>query len=517
MAKIIDPDLLNQGTEVVFDTVAKTIKLNIAGNLTQDGVTLQCLYSFAKEEWKLDANLIKHDFPFVAITETKFDLVNGWDFADNATRLLIRDGGWAVKDAANNSLSEYACIITLGNFDNPATDTAYYLQSPNGTPVNFNLPGPVNQAIQIFGDATHGNFDYRNYLRLFLRIQGKKYDETSIAAIGVSNMTYTTYAFPLSNAVDLKITTPDSGIDATGDGVPDVAPYSGMSITYLNGTGFTTWAAGTTYAANSVVQDPATGRWFITAAGGTSAAGATSVATDTGITDWTPYTGERQVGNAWYPYNVIINGNNGTAEQIYEFAQFELRQSVDIDAGPGTVIGQTASSLLHFVGDTLITVDGVFIDGYQATDVNRIEFTDVTGTKRLFPYVAAGNIYCNDNLVNDPDAVFTMFFADPDGVPNSGDEFGTAGAIIVNDNTGTPIQGAVAGRSVIPFTFDYDGNTQGGRAVGTDVPVVVVAIGLSTGQYVKATATIIRSNNNSISLVSSLERNYSNPNGIGVI
>lgn len=515
MAKITDPDLLNQGTEVVFDPVAKTIKLNVAGNLTWDGVTLHCLYSFIKEEWKL-TNLIQYPEPMDPITDFQMDLINGWNFADATTRLLIRDGGWAVKDAANNSLEEWACIITLGNFDNPLVDKAYYQQAAGAAAVRFNLPGPVNQAIQIFGDATHGNFDHRGYLKLFLREQGKRYDQTDLAAIGVTNMTYTTYAFPLSNEPDLKITATDAQIDANADGVPDVAPYSGMSITYLTGTGFTTWAPNTPYAANSVVQDPTTGRWFITTTGGTSLATATNVATDTAIT-WTPYTGERQVGANWYAYNKIINGNNATAEQIYEFVQFDLRQTVDIDAGAGVVTGETADSLLSFLGDTLITGTGVFIDNYQQTDINRIEFYDVSGTKRVFPYVAAGTIQFNDNLINDPDAQYWMFFTDPDGVPNSGDEFGTAGAILVNDKNGTPIQGMVNGQASVTFSFDYDGNTQGGRTPGTDVPITVVAIGLNTARYVRATGVIQRSTLNSVSLVASLERNYSNPGGMGVV
>ena len=33
MAKIVDPDQLNQATEVVLDTGAKTIQLLVAGNL----------------------------------------------------------------------------------------------------------------------------------------------------------------------------------------------------------------------------------------------------------------------------------------------------------------------------------------------------------------------------------------------------------------------------------------------------------------------------------------------------
>lgn len=53
MALIIDPDDLNQGTEVTINTTAKTIALNVAGNLSDDGATGQAFYSFLKEECKM--------------------------------------------------------------------------------------------------------------------------------------------------------------------------------------------------------------------------------------------------------------------------------------------------------------------------------------------------------------------------------------------------------------------------------------------------------------------------------
>lgn len=63
MPLITDPDDLNQAVEVIFDTALKTITLNIAGNLSADGVTLKSLYSFTKEEWRTDSTLIKFPFP----------------------------------------------------------------------------------------------------------------------------------------------------------------------------------------------------------------------------------------------------------------------------------------------------------------------------------------------------------------------------------------------------------------------------------------------------------------------
>ena len=101
MAKITDPDLLTQGTEIEFITGSLTIKLNTAGNLTQsDGVSLQTVYSFIKEEWKNDDNLIRFAFPMTSITAEQFELINGWNWSGSAdvdvsaSHYYLRDGGW---------------------------------------------------------------------------------------------------------------------------------------------------------------------------------------------------------------------------------------------------------------------------------------------------------------------------------------------------------------------------------------------------------------------------------------
>ncbi len=93
MAKITDPDLLTENTEVTFNTGTKKITLAVAGNLSNDGVTLQALYSFIKQRWRLSSTLIKFPFPMISITSEQFELINGWDFADATSKNLIRDAG----------------------------------------------------------------------------------------------------------------------------------------------------------------------------------------------------------------------------------------------------------------------------------------------------------------------------------------------------------------------------------------------------------------------------------------
>ncbi len=219
----------------------------------------------------------------------------------------------------------------------------------------------------------------------------------------------------------------------------------------------------------------------------------------------------RSIGGTNRSFHVIIDGNSGTAEQIYAFVQYKLRQNSDIDAGAGTQTGKVTNAILRFVGDTLYTSlmpeGGVFIDNYQAGDINRLVFVDDGGTERTFPYTASGTIAFNDNLKNDASAKYWMFFTT---LPGSTNDFGETGAVIVKDSSTADITGTVSGADSVAFTFDYDGNVQGGRTAGTDAAVTVVAIGLNTGQYVKTTSTITRSTANNISLVAALERNYKN-------
>ncbi|MEM1661200.1 MAG: hypothetical protein QXR17_08715 [Candidatus Bathyarchaeia archaeon] len=522
MPKIVDPDLLRDGTEIRIHTSTRKIQLVKTGNLTDDGVTLKCVYSKLKELWKEDPVYIKYPFPMVPITDEQFEIVNGWDWYDDTTRYLIRDGGWALKDASGNSLEEWACIITLGDL----TGQAYFQQYPGGPAVNFQLEGPVNQAIKIYGDKDHGNFDYRGYLRLFCRKWGYYYAYADLDMIGVTQMTYQAYRFPLSNAPDPKITHTEEYIDNN-------PPYVNMSI-----------------------------RWYTVGQ-------------------------SREIGENNYTFHVIIDGAGGTAEQIYEFVQAQLRKNIDIDAGPGIKVGNVTRSLLKFIGDTLYTMyypddpaGGVFIDNFSEADINRMVFVDDTNVERTFPYTAVLRVNFGDNLKNDPDARYWVFFTDvPSGSYGSGDailvnttkKFSTATrarsnnvAIIttqsphgLNVGDGITVSGLggagyngqwyvkevpdpvtikydcpgpdeeevvdtggvvikamseyVRGRDYALLTFDYDYNNQGGRTPGTDAPVTAVAIGLATAQFVKATGVIQRSVANVVTLIASLERNYANP------
>ena len=454
MAKIVDPDLLNQGTEVVIDSTAKTIALLNAGNLSDDGVSLKALYSFIKEEWRYDSTLIPILFPFTPITDEQFELINGWDLLDSTSELLIRDGGWAVTDAGV-TYKQFFNLTTLGSFNDSNSDQAYYIQSADQTAVTYtHLTGEVNQAIQFF---SLGNYNYAQYFKIFLREQGKTYDSYDLLTEqNLSELTYRKYALPLSNGADANITATDNDIETdTG------ATYSAITVTY--------------YAAAQ---------------------------TKSGFVQ----------GSA--DFHVIVNAGLQPRAAVYEKIQYLLRQEADIDSGAGFVWGLTADELLAFVGSDLYTVrqsngDGVFIENNNADDTNNLYFVTDSGATVYYPYVATGTISFNDNLQNDSDAYFWMFFT-----TNPGGNYGTENAIIVvdaSDSTDNYIMGLVGGATSYQFTFDYDNNGQGGRTAATDADITIVAIGLNIAQYVSTTGTIGRSKGQQFALVAPLERNYSNP------
>lgn len=206
----------------------------------------------------------------------------------------------------------------------------------------------------------------------------------------------------------------------------------------------------------------------------------------------------RLIGGANYPFRIIVDGNGATLEQIYTKIQYMLRQNSDINTAgdAGSVTGKTAASLLSFVGDTLVTSTGVYIDDIQSADSNRIEFYDQNGVKRTNPYTAAGALSFNAALVGAGSSYRLFFSAD----------YGTASAVTVKNASGVDIAGIISA-SPIPFDFDYDGDTLGGTA-GTDKAVTLIGIKPGSGKFAVATGTLTRSKAISLSLVGEADRAY---------
>ena len=441
MAKITNKSLLNVGTELTVNEINKTITLNPVGNLVaKDGVTWQVLYSKLVDLWTI-STYQDSEFPAYAIDAlsgqfeigTDGDKFSGWTFGDDATRQMLRDGGWSEYNSSGALTRQYVGIVGLGAVS-PGSQL-YYHKSANDAPTNFTFTDQCNEGIQVFGDATNGNFDKRSYFKGFVREQGKKYKDSVLADTGRTATGPNIVNLLLSNESDLKIQAPDSEMTN--------APYNNITVSY--------------FTANQI----------------------------------------RSIAGSNYNFKIIINGNNATLEQIYTKVQYLLRQSTNINAGgtAGNVIGKTAASLLSFIGDALETTTSVYIDGIQTADSNRVKFKDDSGTFRENLYTASGVINCNAPLVG-AGSSFRMMYSDH------------SDSIVVNDAAGLPIAGTIVD-SVIEFDYDYDGNSQGGYAPGTDRNVTILGIRPGSAKYVAATGVLTRSKSLVFSLTAEQDRVYS--------
>lgn len=456
MAKIIDPDDLNVGTEITLNTTAKTFTLVEAGNLiAKDGVTGNALWAKFVDLWTTSA-YNKYPFPMNIIDARSGQYIfgqdpggtyNGWKPANDATRQMIRDAGWSEYNAAGQLTRQYVGIVALAS-GLPAGAQLYYQRASGGPAINFTFTDAPNEAIQVFGDASNGNFDTRTYFKMFCREYSYLYDDAELANVGETGTGAFKIALPISVSSDLKIQANDATVAAN-------APYTSITVEYFN-------------------------------------------------TNQTGY----DIGA--YPFRVYIDNTtaNATLEQIYTKVNYLLRQNSDIDSGAGTVIGKTANKLCYFVGDTLYTTRGVFIGGVIPADLNRVVFLDQNDVERTYPYASAGTLNFNSFLTAGGTGYYRMYFTNDDAGANAGNDYGTSGAITVNDKDGNPIQGTISSAS-IAFTYDYDGNVQRGNgSAGQDAPVTVVAGNAGSAKPVVATGTITRAKGITITLTAEQDRGY---------
>lgn len=375
MSKITDPDSLtysvNSATNMLrIDTTAKTIQLVAGGALVAaDGVTGQCLFSKLKEIIKASSTLISVPLPIrEMIHDESMELVNGWTFADTTTLKMIRDCGVAYVNTSGVITAMYACIVTLGQV---LSGAPYFVQSSSATAsagsfthVNLATTFGVNELVQIYSD-TNGDgtpdYDYRSYFKVFLREQGKTYDESSNTDIGYSTLTYKKYNFPITHAADAGVTADDTTVDA----------YTGLAI-----------------------------QWY-------AAAQSASLGS-----------------NGPYDFHVLITGNNKTHNEIYSWVQRQLRKTTDIDAdGTNAKNGNVTAALVRMDGTTLKTIyqaaGGVHIVSPNAASLNNISEQDDTQAYRTYPLSVAVECEFDSYLTGDADSYFWVFATADYGTPGA--------------------------------------------------------------------------------------------------
>jgi len=224
MAKIVDPDDLNVGTEITIDTGAKTFTLVKAGNLDdKEGVTLQAIYSKFVDLWTT-STYNKYPFPMYTIDArsgqfmfgTDGQTYNGWKPANDTTRQMIRDAGWSEYSAAGELNRQYVGMVALAS-GFPSEAQFYYQKAAADDALDFTFDDAPNEAIQVYGDASNGDFDKRTYFKMFCREAAYTYDDAVLGDVGETATGAYKVQLPIAVGGDLDIQDDDAFIELSLD------------------------------------------------------------------------------------------------------------------------------------------------------------------------------------------------------------------------------------------------------------------------------------------------------------
>lgn len=365
MALIQDPDLLNIGTEITINTGARTFTLVEAGNLVaKDGVDMNALWSFFVDKWAT-ATYKPYPFPMNKVDNRSGQYIfgrdpggtyNGWKPADDTTRQMLRNGGWNEYSSAGVLNRVYFCAVLQGGVS--AGSQCYYQKEASGAAINYTFTDLPNEARQVFGDATNGNFDNRTFFKSFNRTYGYTFDDVSLTDISETATGPFKLPFGINTAADLNLTANDTNVV--------LAPYDTCTIAYNSATSNATIGAGS------------------------------------------------------YPFKKYITHTNLTRFQIYTRMQYLLRQNSNINTGgtAGAVTGKTADLICWFVGPTLYT--RAFFTPIAA-DLNDVVFIDDNGVERVFPYASAGTLNFNANLTSGGAGYYTLYYTTTPGGDDFGE------------------------------------------------------------------------------------------------
>jgi len=447
MAMITDPDDLIVGTNITFDTTAKTFTLLVGGILVaKDGVDANAIWSKFVDLWAT-ATYKPYPFPMNKIDNRSGQYVfgrdpggtyNGWKPADDATRQKIRNGGWSEYSNAGVLNRQYFGAVLQGSVSSGSQ--CYFQRASTGAAVNYTFTDLPNEAVQIFGDVSNGSFDNRVFFKSFNRTYGYTFDDVSLTDISETATGPYKLPFGINTSADLNLTADDTAVLS--------APYSTCTIKY-----------------------------------------------DTANTNIS-------IGGGSYPFKKHITHTAMTRFEIYTKMQYLLRQATDINtAGTGGVVtGKTADLICWFVGPTLYT--RAFFTPIAA-DLNDVVFIDDNGVEREFPYASAGTLNFNSNLTSGGTGYYTLYYTSTPG----GDDFGEGTAIIVKDKDSVDITGTISS-GTINFSFDWSNNTQGGYVAPVARPVTLVWGNPGVAKPGVSTGTIIESKGISISAVAESDPSY---------
>lgn len=182
---------LTYGTTATVNTGTKLFTLGATS-------TTQNWYSFWIEAWIAQAALTNTEFPLSVFGPYSVALRLGYEFNAPADIAYLSRGGIRYRDAGGATTAMWAGFLSAGIMT--GLQAKYQQQDGSGTTATAGT-GIVNQLVQIYGDATHGNFDYTGHMVFKCQEDGYDQSEADVGAV-YGTLEDELYIFGLSPTVN---------------------------------------------------------------------------------------------------------------------------------------------------------------------------------------------------------------------------------------------------------------------------------------------------------------------------
>ncbi len=414
--------------------------------LETDGLRFEAIYAFENQERSSDEELRKYD----RWTSGTFKFGGAYNFINArvpsaaSDREIIRGSGWNEYDASGTATRIYFGNKGLSNIE--AASQPYYQLSEQGTATDFAKVGQIDEAVQVYGDASNGDFDSRTYDAVSVRTYGQTYDRRdTVSDLGIAELGGYSTGFAVNEGVHLTTNTtnmPYADVMTTPTGV-----WANMELNHI--------------------------------ASPSSKDGEFSNSDGTQLFSWE-----------------LVNNDTANLDQMVAWLDaFATEATMEAD-GLGVVTGNLGKDIetwyYYNAAGQVVTksgvdpdTEGLYINNVPTADQQRVVMTDDSGEIKAYSFSVSVEADIGSVAKADANAWYHSFFAAA---------YNTSGAITVEDSSASEVKGLAStadGDNKIIFAFDYTGDTVGGSA-DTDKACVFLAEGDGGATQAKTLYTITK-------------------------
>ena len=425
-----------------------------------DGISMQRLYQFERQERRSDENLRELDVFIEGVFKFggAYNFVNGRKLStDNVgggltdDRQKIRGSGFIeyATGGGGNTIVDRIYFGALGTGNVLEASQIYGQNSQDGTTFDLAFAGNANEVIQAFGttangDVDAGNFDSTSFLSLSIRTFGQVHARRFASEANVDELSGFLGTFALTESPNAYHAEAGNPLIADVFGGAATGPYDVLT--------FETLAAGETLP------------------------GLINTSTSTGASG--TFSG------------VIRNPGGASLAEMVALMDALSIQDANIDSGVGTRNGRETETLYTLDnGGNVVLRPGIYLENVPVADRSRVRYQDDGGVNLVYETTAGGVIAVGGSAANDPNAFYHVFILDGDAA----NDYNTLDAITVLDAQNNEIKGLVGGLTEIPWDFAFSTNTQGGRNPGSPLTVVCIVEGNGVATFAKTIHVITES------------------------